>query len=240
MFKWLKPKDSVIEFFCNQEDWDVIPKPYPAYKNIPNWFKALPPKLDNKGFNTSTIKRCNPFLDALSIGYIMPLAADVFMSTTEDASGTSYSWKFHKPMIENHSLEQVTTKKEPNPMVPKPPMKWMNYWHIKVPEEYSLLFTMPLNRDEKRFTCYSGVVDAPYSELEYVNFPFFFNTANFSGLISAGTPLVQVIPIRKDSLLETHKTRNITNEEIKNRDHLRFTRNTVHESIYRDNIHKKV
>lgn len=38
MFFKREPK---IEFLCSKEDWDVIPKPYLAKKNIPEWYKPL-------------------------------------------------------------------------------------------------------------------------------------------------------------------------------------------------------
>jgi hypothetical protein len=119
-------------------------------------------------------------------------------------------------------------------------MKFLNYWMIKVPPEYSLLFVPPLNRTEKRFTLFSGIVDAPYPEREYVNFPFTFEQAGFSGIISAGTPLAQVIPIRKDALLPKYRSRPFTAKDIVETQKLRNRRNNVHESLYRDNLHKKI
>ena len=119
-----------IEFLCEPEDWDVIPKPYPARSYIPDWFKALPPKLGNQGILSSTVKRCMPFLDAMSIGWIIPLAADVEFVTNSDASGVEYKWNFYKTMIENHSPEQISTPERPNPADPKPPIKFLNYWAL--------------------------------------------------------------------------------------------------------------
>lgn len=229
-----------IEFLCAEEDYGLIPAPYPAKKEIPDWFKALPPKLGGGGFNTSTVKRCSPFLDALCAGYIIPLAADVEFVTNDDASGVSFQWKFHKAMVETHNPDQVSSSKCPHPAVPKPPMKFLNYWMIKVPPEYSLLFVPPLNRPESRFTVFSGIVDAPYPEREYINFPFTFDKAGFSGLIPAGTPLAQVIPIRKDALLPKYRSRVFTAKEVVETQRLRNQRDKVHESLYRDNMHKKI
>ena len=120
MFKLFKPEpDSKIEFFCHQEDWDVIPNPYPAKKLMPDWYKSLPPKIGDKGLSSSTAKRCHPFLDALSLGWIIPLAADVEFKTNSDASHVEYKWNFYKTMIENHGMEQITSDKSPNPLSPK-------------------------------------------------------------------------------------------------------------------------
>jgi hypothetical protein len=233
-------KNDEIEFLCAEEDFGIIPTPYPAKKNIPDWFKALPMKLGNKGLGTSTIKRCSPFLDALSVGYIIPLAADVEFVSNEDCSGVDYKWKFHKAMVENHKQEQISSKKSPNPLDPRPPIKFLNWWMIKTPPEYSLLFLPPLNRMEDRFICYSGIVDAPYYQYEYVNFPFFFIKNGFSGIIEAGTPLVQVIPIRKDSLLPNYKCRKFTEQDKENTNWIRRVRDFVHESVYRNKIHRKM
>ena len=35
-------KNDEIEFLCAEEDYGIIPTPYPSRKNIPDWFKALP------------------------------------------------------------------------------------------------------------------------------------------------------------------------------------------------------
>jgi hypothetical protein len=229
-------KTNNIEFLCKKDDYGIIPEPYPAKKLMPEWFKALPMKTSG-GLTSSTIKRCNPFLDSMSLGWIIPLAADVEFSTNEDASGVNYKWNFYKTMIENHSVRQISSEKSPNPVDPKPPMKFMNYWAIKVPKDYSVLFVPPLNRPDPRFTCFSGMVDCD-GYFEYVNFPFVFNKPNFHGIIPAGTPLVQAIPIKRSSLDIKPVIRPFNKKDD---DDLSFTRKkrASHESHYRDNIWSK-
>lgn len=229
-------KTPEIEFLCDKDDWDVIPKPFQSKKHVPAWFKALPGKLKD-GLEASTIKRCNPFLDAMSLGWIIPLAADVEFSTNENATGVTYKWSFYKSMVENHTTQQISTEKSPNPIGAKPPMKFMNHWVIRTPKDYSLLFVPPLNRPDPRFTCLSGMVDSD-GYFEFVNFPFIFNEPNFQGIIEAGTPLVQVIPIKRSTLnLKT----NIGQMTEKDHDALKLTRRkrASHESHYRDNIWSK-
>lgn len=232
MFKSYKPNNE-IEFLCHSEDWDVIPKPFPARKLMPDWFKSLPMKL-NPGIKSSTVKRCPPFLDAMQVGWIIPLAGDVEFRSNDNASGIDYTWEFYKPLVENHSYEQITTDKKPNPILPKPPMKFLNYWLIKVPKDYSILFVPPLNRPDPRFTCFSGLVDCD-GYFEYINFPFTFNEKNFHGIIEAGTPLVQAIPIKRDTLFKSFDIREATNDEL---EELSKTRRKLqsHVSHYRDNV----
>lgn len=226
-------KKPVLEFLCKEEFFGNIPEPYPSRKLIPDWYKSLPMKL-GKGFEESTLKRCPPFLDAMTVGWIIPLAADVYLKSNHDCSHINYEWKFPLHMIQNHFENQVTSAKCPSPYEPKPPMKWMNHWAIKCPKGYSLLFVPPLNREDKRFTCFSGLVDAD-GYFEYVNFPFVWNEPNFDGIIPAGTPLMQVIPIKRETLFKDSIIRPFTNTDHKDLIDT-FYKRVSHESHYRDNI----
>ena len=222
-----------LEFLCRPEDAGVIPEPYPARKAIPDWFKALPSVL-RPGLEQSTVKRCPPFLDALVTGWIIPLAADVEIKSNADASGISYEWRFHRPMIENHSAEQVTSAKCPAPHHILPPMKWMNHWAVKCPPGYSLLFTPPLNRPDPRFEVFSGLVDAD-GYFEFVNFPFVWKQPNFHGVVEAGTPLVQVIPVKRSALVTKATIRGMYPAEEREMEQTRARRRS-HTSHYRDHI----
>lgn len=218
-----------IEFLCHPEDEGVIPVPYPARKLMPEWFKNLPQKVQKQDkMENSTIKRCAPFLDAMTVGWIIPLAADVEFTTNEDGTGVSYKWSFYRPMVENHTAEQVAG----HPELPKPPMKFLNYWLIKVPPGTSLLFTPPLNRADPRFECISGLVDVD-NYFEFINFPFFFRKSGFTGIVKQGTPLVQVIPLHRPTLLNRSNTRVITPDDQARLEKTRRQR-AAHESLYRD------
>lgn len=236
MFSLFKKKEPKIEFLCYEDDYGNIPEPYPARKLIPSWFKSLPMKL-SPGFKSSTVKRCPPFLDAMVTGWIIPLVADVEIQSNEDCSGVTYSWNFLRPMIQNHETDQISSDKVPSPHLPKPPIKWLNWWAIKCPPGYSLLFVPPLNREDPRFTCFSGLVDAD-GYFEFINFPFVWNVPNFHGIIPAGTPLMQVIPIKRDSLFDKHVIRAFTDADMKDLEDTRRKRSS-HESHYRDNIWQK-
>lgn len=220
-----------IEFLCKKEDVGIIPEPYPARKLMPDWYKNLPPKVEKKNIlENSTIKRCPPFLDAMVLGWIIPLAADVEFITNSDASGLNHKTKFHKSMIESHSQSQV----EGNPHTPKPPMKFMNYWAIKITKGWSVLFLPPMNRPDFRFECVAGMVDCD-GYFEYINFPFYFTQKNYTGILKAGTPLVQVIPMKRDDLLTKANIKTFT---VEDEERLAWTRRKrgAQESNYRDNI----
>lgn len=230
MFWKSKPK---LEFLTYDQYLGNIPEPYEARKLIPDWYKALGMRM-HPGLDSGTLKRCPPFLDAMVTGWIIPLAADVELKATDDVSGISYNWQFDRPMIENHHAEQVTNDKCPAPHKDKPPMKWINHWAIKCPPGYSLLFMPPLNRPDPRFTVFSGMVDAD-GYFEFINFPFIWNEPGFHGIIPAGTPLVQVIPVKRSTLFRGHKVRAFSTEELRKMEDTR-TKRKSRTSFYRDEI----
>ncbi len=79
-------KRPVIEFLCRPEDQGVIAEPLRAVKVLPAWFKQLPgvDKAQLSATNDGlTVKRCMPFLDAMSTGWILPLAATVRLEISD-------------------------------------------------------------------------------------------------------------------------------------------------------------
>lgn len=142
------------------------------------------------GGTSGTIKKCMPVFDVITAGYIIPLPADVYVSQKEGAP--YYEWS-NLGLVQFHPVEQA-------PLHPKssglPYPKWINPWAIKTAPGYSALFVQPFHRDSV-FTILPGLVDTDtYSAA--VNFPFVLNDINFEGMIPAGTPLAQVIPIKRD------------------------------------------
>jgi hypothetical protein len=111
-------------------------------------------------------------------------------------------------------------------------MKFINYWSMKVPDGYSALITNPLNRPGQPFTPFSGVVDLD-NYFNNVNAPFMWTGGEFEGVIDAGTPIVQVIPFERDSMLTDATARPMTEEE---KLEVIRTKNEIgsHGSMYRD------
>jgi hypothetical protein len=175
--------------------------PRPASKNIPEWFKKTKPYLNEnntQGVNVNlqpeeSIKKCVPVLDALSSGYIIPTYTDLWIK--KDENGNIIYATAGDINIEFHPIIQA-------PYHPKmnhhPYPKWNNPWSIKTPKGYSCLFIPPVHGGNKYFTILEGVVDTDIYTAP-VLFPFVLNDTNFEGLIPAGTPMVQVIPIKRDN-----------------------------------------
>lgn len=177
-------------------------EPKPASKFIPDWYKNLESYINGakkptgQGTSAATAKRCMPVFDAITGGYIIVSAADVYVSQkeTEDGSKQPYFEWSNYGLIQFHPIEQMPEHPNRNGHMAYP--KWINPWAIKTPKGYSVLFTQPMHR-ESVFTILPGIVDTD-TYTAPVNFPFVLNDINFEGLIPAGTPIAQVIPIKRD------------------------------------------
>lgn len=210
-------KNDIIEFYCSEEMFDVIPKPIPAYKCMPDWFKKIPIEMPNRrdhfGAKGMTAKKCMPLLDAMSIGFIMPLFADANIRTND--SGSLIEVGASSPfgdIIQFHSKDQVGGKTSPT--YPADAIKFINKWVIKTAPGYSTLFIPPINHIEPRFTCLGGFVDTDTYAKE-VNFPAIWHEKNYDGIVNAGTPIVTVIPIKRKNLPKNSPIRKMTDDEAK-------------------------
>jgi hypothetical protein len=220
MFLQSPPK---LEFVCQPEDHGVIAEPQPAKSVLPDWFRKLPPVDKNhlsKSNNGLTIKRCMPFIDAMTTGWILPLAASVRIEIRDNGCTLDAGWEFDKVMVSNHGPHQIAG----HPKQPRPPCKFHNYWTIKTPPGWSCLFVPPLNRTNDVFECISGVVDTDtYTSL--IHFPFIAHAPDGVYDIEKGTPLVQVIPFRRQDAAVRTVIRKETQEDADSR--VRILRNTL-------------
>jgi hypothetical protein len=202
-------------------------EPQPARAVIPEWYKKTDSyisgdkKPTGEGNTSATIKRCMPVFDAMTAGYILTTYVDVYVSQKEvsyadqthyEKTGETklltpaqikkrklvptrpwYEWPSANP-IQFHPIEQAPL----HPAVNGAPFpKWINPWSIRTPKNWSVLFIAPMHHDSV-FTIMPGIVDTD----EYfapTNFPFTLNDPAFEGLIPAGTPMVQAIPINRES-----------------------------------------
>jgi hypothetical protein len=70
-------------------------------------------------------------------------------------------------------------------------------WFYETPPGYSVLVTHPMNRYDLPFIVQSGIIEADIWGLPV--FVAFFLNRNFRGTIPKGTPIFQMIPIKRDS-----------------------------------------
>jgi hypothetical protein len=192
--------------FTLMDDGDWISKDYyptPASKSIPEWYKKMSSFISKDSaldaFNSQTMKRCMPVFDSITFGYIIYSTVDVEILYDESGKQT-VNWArgavdggvevvtTHPPFQTHGYLGQES---------PFGKLKFFNPWSIQTPKGYSTLFISPMHRPPCGVRILEGVVDTD-KYTNSVQFPFEVDK-DFSGLIPAGTPIVQVIPFKRDS-----------------------------------------
>jgi hypothetical protein len=188
---------SKIITFTNVLGFDFFP-PKPAVKEIPDWYKNTPEYVSDQGKKITdpndsahTIKKCIPVFDSITAGYILYTQVDVQVSLQDGLP--LYLWPEQNAIV-LHSKQQAPLYPAKNE-APFP--KWNNPYAITTPPGYSILFTQPMHR-KSVFTILDGIVDTDKYKAP-VSFPFVLNDVKWEGIIPAGTPMVQVIPFKRES-----------------------------------------
>ncbi len=205
-----------LEFLCAPELWGRIPVPERAVRFVPEWFRRLERDMGMtypSGLPAKTAKACLPMTDAFALGFIIPLALDVRLIVPEDRIAIQLGWAPDAPFepIAYHHPGQIGAPAPPFERTM--PLKFVNPWRIKVPAGYSLLFTQPLSRPDLPFACFSGLVDCDRFD-STVNIPFAWTGPPGDHVLPAGTPIAQVIPVRRDSLVKQSLARPATPDEL--------------------------
>jgi hypothetical protein len=192
-----------LTFRCPPGLASVLPRPIPAVLGLPDWFKTLP----QKTFNASTaqedftVKKCPPFIDAMTYGFLIPLATDLEVRDGE------FSWNFEVPegYVSEYSHSPIDFH-DPNQAAGTPffdedrfILKFSNFWTIKAPPGYSLLFTHPVNRTDLPFTTLTGLVDCDAFHQSPIHFPARWHDPDFNGVLPKGTPVAQCLPVKRES-----------------------------------------
>jgi len=200
-------KKTIFEFEPVIKDLKIL---FPAKTFTPDWYKKMPLWKNNemhtteKGFNHS-LKHCIPFLDSLITGYVLSTPYDLYV---KNDNGTPFlTWKGE---IEKHNIFMPSCRPEVADLNLVPAghfpteFVWRFNCSIKIPKEYSVLVTHPLNRHDLPFTSASGIVDGGFAIQSDGNFPFYLKK-DFEGIIPKGTPFVQLIPFYRESWLLKQK-----------------------------------
>ena len=226
-------KTPVIEFLCDERYIGVAPPPFPAGQGMPDWFKKIPPySKDSKdlfGRKGMTAKKCIPMIDAMTLGFIIPLCIDQHIKSNHNCSKVEFgptSAEFDRG-LEYHNVEQVGGKSE---IFKGDAIKFINPWVIKTAPGWSSLFLPCINSLENRFTCLSGMVDTDKYPKQ-VNFPGVWTKPNFDDYLPAGTPLVTIIPIKRSNIVTDYNVREFNSSEVKEINRIRkcqVTRNNYY------------
>lgn len=199
---------------CYPWFFEVAPKPIPASKNLPEWFRKMSPYLSvpnnpsGKSFSimnliaNTTGKKCVPMLDALTSGYLIPLWSDVYVDATSETKPPAITWRVSRPVFAMHGDQKEGVEAPENFHLQ--PFKYLNYWRIITPPGYSILVTQPLGFRNTNLQAIPAVIDTDKSKLQIL-FPVWIKKG-FKGVIEKGTPIAQVTPFKRENWQAEYST----------------------------------
>jgi hypothetical protein len=144
-----------------------------------------------------------PFLDSLTSGYTQELVCDVEIINHGENSETgddflSYKWAGQFKPLSTRAEDTRSRNVFPEFRgYHQAEFHWNSFWEPKTPSGYSTLYSHPANRFDLPFITMSGIIDTDSWPITGP-VPFLIKKG-FSGLIPAGTPIYQMIFIKRDS-----------------------------------------
>lgn len=185
-------------YLKNPEKGFVDP-PSPAKKEIPKYYTEMPRyyrgtelNIDNDGAANLGVKGCIPFYDALAAGYVVKLHCDIFVDVEDE------SIKWTSPVAP--AVGRAEQAFDGIPAVPgykNFKLGFNVFYPFVLPKGYSALITQPMNRFDLPTYIPSAIIDADISNGNGV--VAFSVKEDFKGIIPAGTPIMQIIPFKRDS-----------------------------------------
>ena len=179
---------------------DVLEPPKPARLYQPEWYKKYAafetskPSFTN-GKPNVTLKHCAPFFDAINAGYILETWQEIRFEKLLDGS-VEYHYPTEPQIIDHREHASMDMGEEYYPIeyIINPP------WSPELPDGWSMLYTHPMNRPELPFFVPSGIIDCDkfVTSSSKTALPFYLKKS-FNGTLPIGTPIAQMIPIKRDS-----------------------------------------
>lgn len=188
--------------------------PQPGSQFVPDWYREGEKFINkedgsldipNVELRIAGMKSCAPFLDSIISGYIFSLSYSIEILKNNGTDPIEYRYVEKNELGEYVEIGNVGLMDERDGMIghtiPRPAghshnhMVWTPLWGWETPRGWSTLVTHPLNRFDLPFTIMSGIMESD----KFVgagNVPFFMKK-DFVGIIEKGTPLFQVIPIKR-------------------------------------------
>jgi len=223
----ISPVDSErLEIVVPDEYKGQYELPSPASKHIPNWYKKtdIYPKGEVDG--QKSVRACMPFMEAMTFGWIIPAPVNISIDTIE--GNIEWSGNYFDA-VGKHEKSQVGGDIFPHD---NQIIKFNLPYMLRTPEGVSTLFIPPLNRIEKRFQVFSGVVETDVY-MDMINIPALLLQEEIQEVIEEGTPLVQAVPFKRDSVVKESETRLESANETELRENV--TRSTLSNNAFYKN-----
>ena len=175
---------------------DDFPAPRPAAQYVPEWLKQMPADVtvttSGSPQPNSSLKRCLPFVDAMTCGYVIPVTGDVQLHMVD---------QFKIDIVSpEHIIGWQNAETFPGaPFAQNIILKFRNPWVVQTPPGYSTLFLPMLNQMTIPLQVLAGLVetDTYYNEVYFPAICLMDPGDRFE--LKRGTPIVQAIPIKREA-----------------------------------------
>ena len=218
-------------------------KPTPARMGVADWWKdmdrynydiesEITARFPHRDF--STARSCPALNDAFNFGYILYNPLDAYIDATEEDSISWYVPEINLSVMDSddqsyigiHLQKQFKTLKNDSSFH-KHALKLNTFFGIRTESGYSSWITHPIGRNDLPFRMLDGIID---TDKHVARFPYgFFIKKGFKGVIKAGTPLIQVIPFRREDFIS----------EIVDSDHERARSESISINLLFTNFYRK-
>jgi hypothetical protein len=188
-----------ITFRCDPALINLLPRPISAKLALPDWLHSMPSRAFSElhGREIRTVKQCPPFIDAMSLGFMILLPCDVFA----DRGVFTWDWDLPPLTVEEHPSAPLSFH-VPAQIAGSPffdghssALKFNSFWTIQLEDGWSLFATHPVNRDDLPFRLLTGLVSADRFTDVGINFPAIWINPEFEGVLPKGTPVAQCFAV---------------------------------------------
>ncbi len=188
---------KLIKFLSKKEN-EKFGAPKPTKHTIPQWYKHAESTFTGEdGKESAGLKKCMPYVDAMMCGYVITFPIDIEVSRNEDGTlNIAYDETVLGEIIHERPAALGYTMPRPFGFAPNH-LTYSSHWGWSVPRGFSVLVTHPLNRVDLPFHTVTALMDSD----EFIapgNIPFFIRE-DFEGIIEAGTPIAQLIPVKREN-----------------------------------------
>ena len=163
--------------------------------------KKLKSKCPFSGFRPNNIAKCPGIKSLFNTGYILTCPFDVRITTNGDLETINWDLPFqvnslgfapiaiHKPeVLHDHCPAPHNTVKSI--------LKIDSGWQVTSPDDIVFMLTNIHYTEETRFTSVTGILDPKQSTKVIPQ--LYWHTLDGVEIIKAGTPLMQIIPLKRD------------------------------------------
>jgi hypothetical protein len=187
---------KLIRFFTEKQK-EKLGTPKPTKQTIPQWYKHAESTFTEKdGSETAGLKKCMPYVDAMMSGYVLTVPVDIHVTKNKKGGiELAYDETVLGQFIHERPAALGRTMPRPPGFAPNH-LAYKSHWGWSVPKGFSVLVTHPFNRVELPFHTVTALMDSD-EFFASGNIPFFIRE-DFEGVIEAGTPIAQLLPVKRE------------------------------------------